>query len=100
MVILSREMPQLTILNAIGKGVYWTSVVFLPLFGLHADLYSENAGKWAGVMAICAHCILMYSLYAIFPGLNAIIITFIAVLELSILAILFLRLRAKVNGHH
>lgn len=97
LIILSRETPQARVLDQVGKMVYWTGVVFIPLFGLHVDLYREGGAKLAGLLAIGVHIVLLCLFYDELPRWNPIAVTFIAVVELALLAVPFLKIRTRVN---
>lgn len=97
LIILSREIPQARVFDQVGKMVYWTGIVFVPLFGLHVDLYREGGAKLAGLLAIGVHTLLLCLFYEELPRWNPIAITFIAVVELALLVIPFLKIRTRVN---
>jgi hypothetical protein len=72
-------------------------MVFLPLFGLNLDLCPERAAKIAGVGMLAAHAILLMLFYNDLPALTYLTITPIAVIEMFVLLIPFLRIRKRLE---
>jgi hypothetical protein len=95
--IISQEVRGAGELDSISKMLEWTGMVFLPLFGLNLDLYPERAAKIAGLGMLGAHAVLMTLVYRSLPSLTYITVTPLAVVEMFILVIPFLRIRRRLD---
>ncbi len=70
-------------------------MVFLPLFGLNLDLYSERAARIAALGMITIHIVLVTLLYKFLSAFNFITITPMALTEMFVLVVPFLRIRKR-----
>jgi hypothetical protein len=95
--IVSQEVRGAGVLDSVSKVVEWTGMVFLPLFGLNLDLYPERTAKVAGVGMVGVHVVLMMLVYGSLPSLTYITITPLAVIEMFVLVIPFLRIRKRLD---
>lgn len=96
--IVSQEFPGAEELDSVSKAVEWTGMVFLPLFGLNLDLYPYSTAKIAGLAMLGVHAVLLTLLYRTLPTLTYITVTPIAVAEMFVLVIPFLRIRKRLDA--
>ena len=73
--VLSQEVSGAKWLESVSKVVEWTGMVFLPLFGLNLDLYSERAARISALGMITIHIVLVTLLYKFLSAFNFITIT-------------------------
>ena len=95
--ILSEQVRGAGGLDSVSKVVEWTGMVFLPLFGLNLDLYPERNAKVAGIGMLGVHVVLMMLVYGSLPSLTYITITPLAVIEMFVLVIPFLKIRKRLD---
>ena len=96
--ILSQESPRAGELDNISKAVAWTGMVFLPLFGLNLDLYRVRAARIAGLAMLGVHAFLVTLLYKELPTFDFIAVAPMAVLEMFVLVVPFLRIRKGLDS--
>lgn len=95
--VLSQEIREAEKLDSFSKALEWTAMVFLPLFGLNLDLYPERSAKIAALGMIGLHLVLMVLVYSSLASLTFITVTPLAVVEMFILVIPFLRIRKRLE---
>ncbi len=82
LVVFAREGLGPPYLDAAGKAVFWTGIVFVPLLGLNQDVLQIVSGK----------------LLAVLNGLTFIELTPLCVVQFVIFALPFMLIRKRFSG--
>jgi hypothetical protein len=98
LVIMAREGFGPRYFDALGKALFWTVIVFVPLFGINQDVLRLTAGKFLFAGFLALQLILVSFLFERLHELNFIIITPLSFCECLIFAMAFMLIRKHHTG--
>ena len=98
LVIMAREGFGPRYFDALGKALFWTVIVFVPLFGINQDVLRLTAGKFLSAGFLALQLILVSFLFERLYELNFIIITPLSFCECLIFAMAFMLIRKHHTG--
>ena len=97
-VIMAREGFGPRYFDALGKALFWTVIVFVPLFGINQDVLRLRAGKFLAGGCFALQLILVGFSFERLYELNFIIITPLSFCECLIFAMAFMLIRKQHSG--
>jgi hypothetical protein len=97
-VIMAREGFGPRYFDALGKALFWTVIVFVPLFGINQDELRLTAGKFLAAGLVALQLILVGMLFERLYGLNFITITPLSFCQCLIFAMAFMLIRKQHSG--
>jgi hypothetical protein len=97
-VIMAREGFGPKYLDALGKALFWTVIVFVPLFGINQDVLRLTAGKFLAAGLFALQLVLVEFLFERLYELNFITIASLSFCLCVIFAMAFMLIRKQRRG--
>jgi len=98
LVIMAREDFGPRYFDALGKALFWTAIVFVPLFGINQDVLRLTAGKLLAAVLFALQLILVAFLFEKLYELNFLTITPLSFCECLTFAMAFMLIRKHYTG--
>jgi hypothetical protein len=98
LVIMAREGFGPRYFDALGKALFWSVIVFVPLFGINQDVLRLTAGKFLAVGLVALQLTLVGFLFERLYELNFITITPLSFCQCLIFAMAFMLIRKHHTG--
>ena len=98
LVVFAREGLGPPYLDAAGKAVFWTGIVFVPLLGLNQDVLQIVSGKLLAILLWLVQLTLVFHFFAVLNGLTFIELTPLCVVQFVIFALPFMLIRKRFSG--
>jgi hypothetical protein len=97
-VIMSHEGVGPPSFDAIGKALFWTSIVFVPLFTLNQDVLRSSTGKLLAVSLFAVQLIFVNWFFGKLKELNFIVLTPLCFGQCLIFMLIFMLVRKRNSG--
>jgi hypothetical protein len=97
-IILAREGVGPPYFDAIGKAMFWTAIVFVPLLTLNQDVLRLSEGKIVVVALFALHLALVLYSFGLLKGLTFITLTPLCFVQCLIFTLLLMLIRKRHKG--
>lgn len=97
LVILAQTSIGPQYFDSLGKMIFWTGCVFVPLFGLNLDIFRQNAGiiLWLALLAIHIACVCL--LFRNLSNMTFIPLAGISIIEMMVFEFVVIAFRRSTN---